>query len=167
MAGYGEQPPMPPYLEPRSRRRSGGLRTGLIIGVLSAVVVIFGGGAAGMNAYAKHTICSSLKSDNDISSDSGSSTASTAATEAADMDKTATELRRYGKMLVLSRGLHKAVDGLADDIGQMATLTRKASADTLDDGDLASVATLAASVNTHAEAAQTACGLPATEIFHS
>ena len=46
-------------------------------------------------------------------------------------------------------------------------MTRKASAGKLSDSDLDSVAKLATSVNTHAEAAQTACGLPATGIFHS
>jgi hypothetical protein len=83
------------------------------------------------------------------------------------MNKTADQLRSYGKMLVLSRSLHTAVDGLAGDMDQLATLTRKASAGKLSDSDLSSVAAIATSVNTHAEAAQTACGLPATGLFQN
>jgi hypothetical protein len=144
----------------------------VVIGVVGLVAVL-GAGAAGVNGYAKHTVCSTLKGEStqinqgsSSSSDDGTPTAA----ELAELRKDADSLRRYGKMLVFSGDLREAVDGLADDEDQLVDLFTTAKANTSADDatakkEFAQLMTVVGSVNSHARQAQGACGLPVTGIL--
>lgn len=154
------QPGAPsPGPAPRGRR---GLGKASIIGVIAGVVLL-GAGTFASNAYAKHTICSSL-SDGSTISDSlaGGSSDEPSADTLGKMREAGDQLRGYGHMLVFDRDLKSAVNGFADDIDQLADLM--GSTDEGGDG-LAQLLTLAGSVNNHVRQAQQACDLPVKGIF--
>jgi hypothetical protein len=71
-------------------------------------------------------------------------------------------------MLVFDTSLRKAVNGLADDVDNLANLLDSSASadDSATGGGFAELMMVAASVNGHARQAQRACGLPATGIFN-
>jgi hypothetical protein len=153
--------------------RRGGPWKAVVVAVV-ALAVVLGAGAAGVNAYAKHAVCSTLKGESTALSRGSSSGSSDggmpSAAELAELRKDADTLRNYGRMLVFSGGLRDAVDGLADDEDQLADLFTTAMAakpgdDAVARKELAQLVTLVGSVNSHAREAQGACGLPVTGIF--
>jgi hypothetical protein len=162
-AGWSAEQP-PPWLVPNvppaggvrpARRRP---RTALIVAAV-ATVAIFGVGAFGTNAYAKNAVCSAMEKETAL-------TGATAAEEQPEqttpdieqMREVSDELRGYGRMLILDGDLKSAVNGLADDMDQLAGLIGS-------EGDppangFAELMTIAGSLNSHAREAQRACGLP-------
>jgi hypothetical protein len=142
--------PLPP---PPQRR---GLHAGLI-GVLAALGVglVLGAGAAAVNAYAKHTICTAMESTGTRRSTLAEEDAISSIHDAAD------RMRGYGRLLVYDRSLKSAVDSLAADMDELATLS---GALTSSSDSLARFFAVISSVNTHARDAQRACGLPADGI---
>jgi hypothetical protein len=167
MVQFNSQPAIAPM-----RRR--GPWKAVVIGIVALAAVV-GGGATGVNAYAKHTVCSTLKGESPGAARGGSTEAgddgAPSAAELAEMRKDADTLRTYGRMLVVSGGLREAVDGLADDEDQMVGLVKSATAaGDIDEAtakkQLAELVTIVGSVNSHAREAQRACGLPVTGIFN-
>jgi hypothetical protein len=164
MVQFNSQPAIAP-----ARRRNPW--KAVVFGV-AGLVAVLGAGAGGVNAYAKHSVCSTLKGESSQMS-SGSSAnddAGPTAADLAEMRKDADTLRSYGRMLVFSGDLREAVDGLADDEDQFVDLLKSVSADTAGDEAAAKKAltrmvTVAGSVNSHARQAQGACGLPVTGIL--
>ncbi|WP_203817651.1 hypothetical protein [Paractinoplanes ferrugineus] len=141
----------------------------LLIGLVAALVVALVGGTAGVNAWAEHSICASIEDEK--LSDSGSSGSSSEGLDRgdiADLRHVADQLRNRARLLVFDTSLRKAVDGLADDVDNLADLLDSSA--TTDngamDGGFAELIMVAASVNGHARQAQRACGLPATGVFN-
>ena len=157
-----------PVIAPMRRR---GPWKAVVIGIVALAAVV-GGGAAGVNAYAKHTVCSTLKGESPGAAQSGSTDdGAPSAAELAEMRKDADTLRTYGHMLVFSGGLQEAVNGLADDEDQMVDLVKSATAagnsdDATAKKELTQLVTIVGSVNSHAREAQRACGLPVIGIFN-
>ncbi len=152
--------PNVPAVAPRPVRR--GPRKALIIAGV-AVVALLGAGAAGANAYARNTICSSLEGDSALTGGSSAEPAEPGPAELTRMREAADELRGYGRMLVFDGDLKTAVNGLADDVDQLADLA--GSDGTTAAGGFAELMTIAGSVNSHARQAQRACDLPVKGIF--
>jgi hypothetical protein len=162
MVQFNSQPAVAP-----ARRRNPW--KAVVVGV-AGLVAVLGAGAGGVNAYAKHSVCSTLKGERMSSGSSANDDAGPTAADLAEMRKDADTLRSYGRMLVFSGDLREAVDGLADDEDQFVDLLKSVSADTAGDEAAAKKAltrmvTVAGSVNSHARQAQGACGLPVTGIL--
>jgi hypothetical protein len=161
MIQFNSQPPAAP-----GKRRSPwkAVTIGLVV-----LVAVLGGGAGGANAYAKHSVCSTLKGESTaLNQDS----AKTDDAEMAEMREDADTLRRYGHMLVISGDLREAVNGLADDEDQLVDLlkstgTASPSNEAAAKKALTELMTVVGSVNSHAREAQKACGLPVTGILGS
>ena len=136
-------------------------RRSLAFGLVAGVLVISGGVAFGLNTYARKTICGGLDGGG------GSSSAAAGGSDAvAQFEDAAGEMHTYARLLFFDPDLRRATDGLAADLDQMAVLARKAGGVTDPDAtELTSIVALATSVNSHAMAAQRACGLPAKGIF--
>lgn len=158
-----------PHVAPARRR---GPSKGVAIGLV-ALVAVLGALAGGVNAYAKHEVCSQLKGESSaLNQSSASSDAGPTDAELAQMRKDADTLRGYGHMLVFSGGLREAVNGLAADEDEMVNLVKSAGAASPTDEAAAKKAltelvTVVGSVNSHARQAQSACGLPVTGILGS
>jgi hypothetical protein len=157
----------PATIAPRRRGPGKALAIGLVV-----LVALLGLGAGGVNAYAKHSVCQSLKGESDTigGGDSGQSSDDGMPTKA-DLDEMRTaadNLRGYGHMLIFNGDLREAVNGFADDVDQIADLLGSAggSATSADQSDLTKLVTIAGSMNSHAREAQKACGLPVTGIFN-
>jgi hypothetical protein len=152
--------PVPPS---RARTRPGRL----VLGVVAGIVVAGGGGVFGVHAYAEHTVCSALEGDGGLaaaSADGGSVQPST--DSAAELERAAANLRGSARLLIFDRPLRTAVHGIAGDADRMAGVVRSAQDGTGGAQAFRQVLVIAGSLNTHARAAQTACGLPATGIFN-
>jgi hypothetical protein len=123
-------------------------------------VAIFGIGAFGTNAYAKNAVCSALEEDAGFAGTAAEEKQQAEATppDVEQMREVSDELRGYGRMLVLDGDLKSAVNGLADDMDQLAGLVG-AEGSTPENG-FAELVTIAGSLNSHAREAQRACGLP-------
>ena len=157
------QPPWGP--PPTARPRRSGKR--LALGLVAAAVVVGAGGVSGVHAYAEHTVCSALEGDGGLaaaSADGGSAEPGT--DSAAELEKAAGNLRDSARLLIFDRSLRTAVEGIADDADQMAGVVRSAQTGTGGPQAFRKVLVVAGSLNTHARAAQTACGIPATGIFN-
>ncbi|WP_305787821.1 hypothetical protein [Symbioplanes lichenis] len=144
-------------LPPPPQRRH--LPAGLI-GVLAALGVglIVGAGAAAANAYAKHTICTSMES-------TGTHRPAMAEADAiSSVHDTADRMRDYGRLLVFDRSLKSAIDGLAADLDELATLSGALTSSAASTDSLTRFFQVISAVNTHARDAQRACGLPADGI---
>jgi hypothetical protein len=158
--------PPPPGFGPVVRRGPG---KKLIVGLVVGLVVALGVGATGVNAWAKHSVCASIQDEN--LSDGGSSGSSSDGLDQGDiaeMRHVADQLRNRARMLVFDTSLRKAVNGLADDVDNLANLLDSSASadDSATGGGFAELMMVAASVNGHARQAQRACGLPATGIFN-
>jgi hypothetical protein len=134
------------------------------------VVVLAGGVAVGANTYAKHQICTTLKGESfarqgspAAQGPSASADPSTTPADTAQVRRAADSLRAWGHLLVIDRSLKGAVDGLADDVDQLADLMTASEAGSA----LERLVLLAASVNDHVRQAQRACGLPVQGILTS
>jgi hypothetical protein len=155
----GSAQPSPPRARTRPRR--------VVLGVVAGLVVAGGGGVFGVHAYAEHTVCSALQGDGGLaaaSADGGSAQPST--DSAAELERAAANLRGSARLLLVDRSLRTAVDGIADDADRMAGVVRSAQDGTGGAPAFRQVLVIAGSLNSHARAAQTACGLPATGIFN-
>lgn len=161
--------PFSPHLPVPPARRGPG--RALVIGLV-AVVGLLGAGAGGAHAYAKHSVCSMMEDDSAVVGEaSGSSSAGAVPTAAefAKMRDGADELRGYGRMLVFDGDLRSAVNGLADDLDQIADLFTSAGSteDVVAGRGFTELVTIAGSLNSHARAAQRGCGLPVKGIFRN
>ena len=117
-----------------------------------------------MNAYAKHVVCSALKDDNGPIAAADADDNTSAASDAAGMREVGDKMRNYSRMLVIDQSLSSAVNGLAEDVDQLADLREQADSDDMGFEAFGQMITLAGSLNTHARQAQRACGLPVTGI---
>ncbi|WP_250036322.1 hypothetical protein [Paractinoplanes maris] len=169
--GAGAPPPPPPWMvqyqpnAPAARKR-GGPRKALVIGAI-AVVGLLGAGTAGVNAFARHEVCSALEGDSTLTGSAGSEAPTAGQFE--QVRQGADEMRGYSRMLVLDGDLSAAVDGLADDADQLVDVLSANGTGSVEQiaagGGMAELLTLAGSINSHARAAQRACDLPVTGIF--
>lgn len=153
-APYGA-PPAPFPGRPRRSR-------GPLIAALAALglLLVLGGGAAAVNAYAKHTVCTAMESTGTTSASTARSTTDAIAT----MHDTADRMRTYSRMLLFDRTLRAAVTGLAEDVEELATISTGLTTDQVGTAALTHFFEVVNSVNTHARDAQRACGLPANGI---
>ncbi len=155
---YGTQPP---HVPGRSGRSRGPLIAGLAV---LAMLLVLGGGAAAVNAYAKHTVCEAMETTG-TRPDNGARSTGRSTTEAvATMHDTADRMRTYSRMLLFDRTLRSAVTGLADDVDELATISTDLADQQLGTAALTHFFEVVNSVNTHARDAQRACGLPANGI---
>ncbi|GIM92405.1 hypothetical protein [Paractinoplanes toevensis] len=170
--GWGYPPgpapwPIPPVYGPPPRRGPNKL---LIIGLVAAVVVALGAGATAVNAYARHSVCSTM-ADNSTLGGSSTSASDGRVTQAEldGMHGEADDLRGRARMLVFDRDLRSAVNGLADDVDNIANLLGSSGSaeNAVLGGGFAELLMVAASVNGHARQAQRACGLPATGLLNN
>jgi hypothetical protein len=162
---YGNPAPPPWLVQPAApgpaQTRRSGFRKGPIIGLVAAVALL-GSGAFGANAFAKHTICSSLSDGTSLHHFAGD-TDEPSAGDVAKLREASDQLRGYGHMLLFDGELKSAVNGFADDIDQLADIMGE------NDGSgagFAGLISLAGSINTHARQAQKACDLPVTGVFN-
>ncbi|NMO49767.1 hypothetical protein HH310_00945 [Actinoplanes sp. TBRC 11911] len=162
---YGNPAP-PPWLvqpEPPGPARGGrrGVRKGPFIGVIAAVALL-GTGVFGVNAFARHTICSSLSEGTSLHHFAGDADEPRAG-DVVKLREASDELRGYGHMLLFDGELKSAVNGFAGDIDRLADLMGE------NDGTgsgFSGLVTLAKSMDTHARQAQQACDLPVTGVFN-
>ena len=157
-------PPWPGHPQPVGMPAGRRTPTALIVGILAAVVLVPVGATVGVHAYAKHTVCGALEGDSPLAGGSAPEGGTPGnGPDVAEIRDAADGLRTYAWMLVFDGDLKDAVNGLADDVDQMADLVGAPGDDGA--GAFAELFTIAASVNTHARQAQRACDLPVTGIF--
>ncbi|GIF26910.1 hypothetical protein BJ973_003551 [Actinoplanes tereljensis] len=156
----------PVYGPPTHRGPNPLLLVGLVVAVVAAIVV----GAAAVNAYARHSICTAMEDDASLGGTSArTSSGQYTQAELDDMHGEADDLRGRARMLLFDRDLRSAVNGLADDVDNIANLlgsTGSAENAALGSG-FAELLMVAASVNGHARQAQRACGLPANGLLNN
>jgi hypothetical protein len=134
----------------------------LVAGVVTAVLLV-GAGGFGLDAYAKHRVCSALSQGSTLSTFAGGSSDEPSATEIAKMRQGGDELRAYGHLLMIDHDLRSAVNGFADDIDRLADLM----GDTNNSGGaFTELLTLAKSIDKHVRQGQEACGQPVQGILH-
>lgn len=162
---YGNPAPPPWLVQPEApgpaRRGRRGVRKGPFIGVVAAVALL-GTGVFGVNAFARHTICSSLSDGTSLHHFAGEADEPSAG-DVAKLREASDQLRGYGRMLLFDAELKSAVNGFADDIDGLADLMGENDASGAGFADLIA---LAKSVDTHARQAQEACGEPVTGVFN-
>ena len=169
--GYATYPSAPntssgdsQYWPVRGGRKPSRSKAGRTLVAVGIVAVVVGGGAFGMNAYAKNVVCSALKDDNGPIAAADADDNTSAASDAAGMREVGDKMRNYSRMLVIDQSLSSAVSGLAEDVDQLADLREQADSDDMGFEAFGQMITLAGSINTHARQAQRACGLPVTGI---
>ncbi|WP_306215103.1 hypothetical protein [Actinoplanes sp. RD1] len=138
-------------------------RRGLHAGLLAVLVglglgLVLAAGAVATNAYAKHSICTAMESTGTHRSTMTEDDAISTIHDAAD------RMRGYGRLLLFDRSLKSAIDSLAADMDELATLSGALTGSTASTDSLARFFQVMSAVNTHARDAQRACGLPADGI---
>lgn len=158
---YVVAPNMAPTKPVRNRRP-----VGVVVAGAAGILLLGGGAAYAANAYAKNEVCSAVKDNNSSIFDDKANDSESTADDVAEMESVKNKLENASRMLVFDNKLKGAVDGFASDIDRILSLKRANDANPAEAvSDFAEILSLIGSVNTHARAAQEACGLPATGIF--
>jgi hypothetical protein len=119
--------------------------------VVTAALVAIGAGAFAANSYARHAICASVKD--------------ALLPDATSWSGAAAGLRSHSRYLWFDHDLKAAALTLAGDLDRMAALEPTVDAGVRNAAATGKLLVIAGSVNTHARAAQQACGLPVTGVF--
>ncbi|HEY0000362.1 MAG TPA: hypothetical protein VGB74_07905 [Actinoplanes sp.] len=139
-----------------------GPRRALIIAAAAVVVLLLGASVFGVDAYAKHAICSYLEDPSTVPG--GAATTEPGTPSLAEMHDAADNLRDYSRMVLFHGDLKSAATGIADDVDRMADLV-DGSAGMSTKTVFTELMTIATSVNSHIRQAQRACGLPVVGVL--
>jgi hypothetical protein len=125
------------------------------VGAVAAGVLLTGGAAWGVDAYAKQSFCTKVANAEE-------SQAAAAGIPADRIDFAAIErsFRSTSRLLFFHPDLREAADGLAHDAGRLRTLSATADVDNPSPDLIREVTRLVSSIDAHARQAQTGCDLP-------
>ena len=163
-------PPQPFTGWPAPRRKVWPLV--VVVSVVVGLVVVGGLFAMAADVYAKNAVCTSLPSINNPSSGSSNSSSNgdrgDAAPDPGKLHKETDQVRTLAKMLFFHSSLKHAVNGMADDVDhilslsdQMKTVSSPEDAQAV----MAQIPAIQSSIDLHVREAQGACGQKETGIL--